>query len=149
MFAPSTSAAVSTGQLEPPGTNAFNFLPLRIPPPTSSIICFTGNPSLSSYTPGLFTCPVRQVILVPAAFGTPRAANAAPPARMIAGTAQYVSTLFRTVGHWNAPTTAGNGGRIRGIPRLPSSDSSSADSSPHSYAPAPVWAYRSKSNPVP
>ena len=27
---------------------------------------------------------------------------------------------------------------MRGMPRLPSNDSSSADSSPHSYAPAPV-----------
>jgi hypothetical protein len=51
---------------------------------------------------------------------------------MIGGTAQKVSTLFSTVGHWNAPATAGNGGRMRGMPRLPSSDSSSADSSPHS-----------------
>ena len=38
----------------------------------------------------------------------------------------------KTVGAWNAPLTAGNGGRIRGTPRLPSSDSNSADSSPHS-----------------
>src|SRR5215467_7210323 len=139
MVAPSTSAAVSTGQLEPPGMNAFSFFPLRMPPPTSSIICLTGKPSFSSYTPGRLTCPVRQVILVPPALGTPSAANAAPPSRMIGGTAQNVSTLLSTVGHWNAPTTAGNGGRIRGTPRLPSSDSSSADSSPHSYAPAPVW----------
>src|SRR5436190_18129708 len=115
MVAPSSSWAVSTGHEEPPGMNAFKFLPLRIPPPTSSIICFTGNPSLSSYTPGLFTCPVRQVILDPPAFGTPRAANAAPPSRMIAGPAQYVSTLFRTVGHWSDPTPAGNGGRVRGL----------------------------------
>src|SRR6476646_11246577 len=139
MLAPSSSAAVNTGHDDPPGMNAFSFLPLRIPPPTSSIICFTGKPSFNSYTPGLLTWPVRQVILVPPDLGTPSAAKAAPPSRIIAGTAQKVSTLFNTVGHWNAPTTAGQGGRMRGMPRLPSSDSRSADSSPHSYAPAPVW----------
>ena len=53
MVAPSTSAAVSTGQLEPPGMNAFNFFPLRMPPPTSSIICFTGKPSLQFVDAGL------------------------------------------------------------------------------------------------
>jgi hypothetical protein len=132
MVAPSHSAAVSTGHDEPPGMNAFNFLPRGMPPPTSSIICITGKPSRNSYTPGLLMWPVRQVILVPPALGTPSAANAAPPSRRIAGTAQNVSTLLSTVGHWKAPTTAGNGGRMRGIPRLPSSDSSSADSSPHS-----------------
>src|SRR6266542_2020826 len=149
MVRPSHSLDVSTGHDEPPGTNAFNFLPPRIPPPTSSIICCTGKPSFSSYTPGRFTCPVRQVILVPPALGTPSAAKAEPPSRMIAGAAQNVSTLFSTVGDWNAPTTAGNGGRMRGTPRLPSNDSSSADSSPHSYAPAPVCMYRSKWKLVP
>ena len=34
---------------------------------------------------------------------------------------------------------AGNGGFERGWPRLPSSDSSSAVSSPQMYAPAPRW----------
>src|SRR5579863_147967 len=105
MVAPSHSAAVNTGHDDPPGMNAFIFFPLRIPPPTSSIICFTGNPRRSSYTPGLLTWPVRQVSLVPPPFGTPRSANALPPLRMIGGTAQYVSTLFNTVGHWNAPDT--------------------------------------------
>src|SRR3954462_10548157 len=110
MVAPSTSSAVSTGHDDPPGMNAFNFRPPRIPPPTSSIICFTGNPSFSSYTPGLFTWPVRQVSFVPPAFGTPYAAHVAPPCSKIDGAAQNVSTLFSTVGHWKAPTTAGNGG---------------------------------------
>src|SRR5208283_869020 len=73
MVRPSHSSAVSTGQLDPPGMSAFNFLPLRMPPPTSSIICFTGKPMRSSYTPGLLTWPVRQVILVPPALGTPSA----------------------------------------------------------------------------
>ena len=41
-----------------------------------------------------------------------------------------VSTLFTLVGHPLKPETAGNGGLTRGWPRLPSNESSSADSSP-------------------
>ena len=37
-MATSHSSAFSTGQDDPPGTTAFNFLPLRMPPPTSSIM---------------------------------------------------------------------------------------------------------------
>src|SRR5262249_10262772 len=109
MVAPSHSSAVRTGHEDPPGIMAFNFLPLRMPPPTSSIIDFTGKPSRNSYTPGLLTWPVRQVSLVPPALGTPRSANALPPLRMMGGIEQNVSTLFRIVGHWKAPDTAGNG----------------------------------------
>ena len=42
MVKPSHSAAVSTGHDEPPGMKAFSFLPPRMPPPTSSIMVFTG-----------------------------------------------------------------------------------------------------------
>ncbi len=48
-----------------------------------------------------------------------------------------VSTLLTMVGLRNAPSTAGNGGLIRGQARLPSSDSMSPVSSPQMYAPAP------------
>ena len=41
-----------------------------------------------------------------------------------------VSTLFTTVGLAYRPATAGNGGLSRGWPRRPSSESSSAVSSP-------------------
>ncbi len=34
-IAMSHSSAFSSGQEEPPGTTAFSFLPLRMPPPTS------------------------------------------------------------------------------------------------------------------
>ncbi len=61
----------------------------------------------------------------------------APPSRMMGGIALKVSTLLSSVGLAHAPATAGNGGFMRGIPRLPSSESSKAVSSPHSYAPAP------------
>src|SRR5258708_38321155 len=99
--------------------------------------------------PGLSTGPARHNTPVPPFFGVPRLAYASPPSRMIGGTALSVSTLLMIVGQPYSPTTAGKGGLIRGYPRLPSSDSISADSSPHSYAPAPVCASKSKSNPDP
>src|SRR5439155_1568090 len=46
------------------------------------------------------------------------------------GTLQSVSTLLTAVGLPYSPTRAGNGGLFRGCARLPSSDSSSAVSSP-------------------
>ena len=48
----------------------------------------------------------------------------------IGTTAAMVSTLFTTVGLFHKPCTAGNGGLILGLPRLPSSDSINAVSSP-------------------
>src|SRR5689334_13474548 len=56
---------------------------------------------------------------------------------MMCGTQQSVSTLLITVGRANAPAIAGNGGLLRGQPRLPSSASSNPVSSPQMYAPAP------------
>src|SRR5512139_3672449 len=130
-MARSHSSAFRIGQEEPPGITALSFLPPDTPPPTSSIMRSRLKPMFNSYTPGRFTWPERQNNLVPPFLGGPSAANAAPPSWMMAGTAQYVSTLLSTVGQPKAPETAGNGGRIRGTPRLPSRDSSSADSSPH------------------
>jgi len=52
------------------------------------------------------------------------------PRSKMCGTEASVSTLFTTVGAPNSPTTAGNGGLRRGQPFLPSTDSSSAVSSP-------------------
>ena len=49
---------------------------------------------------------------------------------MIGGTVEIVSTLLIRLGEAYRPATAGNGGFVRGWPRLPSSDSSSAVSSP-------------------
>ena len=60
------------------------------------------------------------------------------PSRTRSGTTAMVSTLFTVVGQPNAPHCAGNGGLRRGSPRLPSSELSSAVSSPQMYAPAPV-----------
>ncbi len=86
----------------------------------------------SSYTPGRFRCPLKQNNRVPPFLGGPSLANHSAPPSRICGTLANVSALLMTVGPPHNPTTAGNGGRIRGMPRLPSSDSISADSSPTS-----------------
>jgi hypothetical protein len=65
------------------------------------------------------------------------------------GTLASVSTLFTTVGAPYRPWVAGNGGLSRGWPRYPSSESSSAVSSPQMYAPAPAWTVSSQSKPEP
>src|SRR3954469_19590124 len=69
--------------------------------------------------------------------GVPMVLNHAGPFSMIGGTQQSVSTLLITVGLANAPAMAGNGGLLRGQPRLPSNASSNPVSSPQMYAPAP------------
>ena len=68
---------------------------------------------------------------------------------MILGIFAYVSTLFKIVGFWNRPLTAGNGGRGLGSPRFPSMDVISAVSSPHTNAPAPRRRSMSKQKSVP
>src|SRR6188472_3216625 len=96
-------------------------------------------PSASSYTPGLFRCPLMPNNFGPGLDGVPIDLNHAAPLLMMCGTQQSVSTLLMTVGRANAPAIAGNGGLLRGQPRLPSSASSNPVSSPQIYAPAPRW----------
>ena len=60
----------------------------------------------------------------------PIEANQSAPFAMMLGTDAIDSTLLITVGLAYNPATAGNGGRRRGWPRRPSSESSSAVSSP-------------------
>ena len=67
---------------------------------------------------------------MPVEFSTPIFAYSSPPIRMMCGTVISVSTLLMSVGPWKRPWLAGNGGFRRGLPRLPSSESSSAVSSP-------------------
>src|SRR3974377_2095485 len=90
-----------------------------------------------SYTPGCCTLPERQNNLVPVDCGVPTAANVAAAARTIWGTFASVSTLLTTVGLPKRPTCTGNGGLLRGSPRLPSIDSKIAVSSPQMYRPPP------------
>ena len=81
--------------------------------------------------------PESEKTTVPGEVSGPIAAYHSAPFWMIGGTVATVCTLLISVGEPYRPLTAGNGGRERGWPRFPSSDSSSADSSPQMYAPAP------------
>ncbi len=80
--------------------------------------------------PPFTTLPESEKTRVPAEFSTPTFAYSAPPISTISGTVAIVSTLLMRDGDAYRPATAGNGGFVRGWPRLPSSDSSSAVSSP-------------------
>src|SRR6185503_11558847 len=93
--------------------------------------------------------PLTQYSFGPPFFSGPTDAYHSAPLRTISGTLQSVSTLLTAVGLPYSPTTAGNGGLLRGCARLPSRDSSSAVSSPASYAPAPRCTYTSQSKPDP
>ena len=68
--------------------------------------------------------------LSPAAPFLPCALNHSGPLARIDGTITNVSTLLMTVGLPCRPWVPGKGGLLRGSARLPSSASSSADSSP-------------------
>src|SRR5215217_5217036 len=95
--------------------------------------------------------PQIEISLVPVLLGLPRQSalyQAAPRLRMW-GTAASVSTLLMVVGMPNRPATAGNGGLMRGLPRLPSIEFIIAVSSPQMYAPAPLCTYTLTVFPVP
>ena len=68
---------------------------------------------------------------------------------MMVGIDAKLCVLLIVVGLPNKPKLAGNGGLKRGLPGLPSRDSSSAVSSPQIYAPAPMKVCKSKSTPDP
>src|SRR5882762_9200552 len=112
--------------------HAFNFLPLAMPPQYSSLYIKSSTEIVMSisYTPGLLILPQAESSLVPVDFPTPIFAYSSPPILMIGTTAARVSTLLTTVGRSQTPLTAGKGGLILGLPRLPSRDSISAVSSP-------------------
>ena len=65
----------------------------------------------------------------------------------MSGITATVSTFDTVVGHPNKPISEGNGGLSLGFPCLPSRLSINAVSSPHIYAPAPLWMKISKSYP--
>src|ERR1700761_5170892 len=121
------------GTDEPPATTAFRRLPLAIPPQYSSLYknSSTGSPKSISKTPGFLILPPADISLVPVLRPMPILAYSSPPSLIIGTTAAIDSTLFTTVGQPYKPAIAGNGGLIRGLPRLPSNDSNNAVSSPH------------------
>ena len=65
------------------------------------------------------------------------------------GMLAYVSTLLSKLGLPHSPAWAGNGGRGRGSPRLPSTEVIRAVSSPHTKAPEPMRISMSNEKPVP
>ena len=75
--------------------------------------------------------PANWKTCVPSERPVPRAAYAAAPSAIIAGTLARVKTLLIIVGLPNKPAIAGSGGFERITPRLPSMLSSIAVSSPH------------------
>src|SRR6185369_11440335 len=133
----------------PPGITALTLRFFQTPPQTSLMIWLNVVPIGSSNTPGLLTWPDTHTMRVPPDRPVPSSLNQAPPLSTMNGTFISVSTLLTIVGLPNRPLIAGNGGLSRGWPRKPSSELSSAVSSPQMYAPAPRWTVSSHSMLVP
>src|SRR5512140_2888682 len=102
----------------------------------------SGVPSGISTRPVFWTLPTRLNTLVPALLGEPVSENQAGPLDTIGATLYQVSTLLMLVGLPRRPFWAGNGGRVRGRPALPSREAMSAVSSPQTKAPAPSTSSR-------
>ena len=120
----------------PPVCTALKRCPSWIPP-ILKIISRNVVPIGTSIKPLFLTRPARANIFVPLLFSVPSFAYQSPPSRIMRGIWANVSTLLIRVGEPHNPTSAGNGGRGRGVPRLPSIDAISAVSSPQTKAPAP------------
>ena len=99
----------------------------------------------TSTRPPRLILPARANTLEPLDFSVPMAAKASAPLRTIHGTLAKVSTLLMFVGLPHRPAWAGNGGRLRGMPRFPSMERMRAVSSPHTKAPAPSLIFTLKS----
>ncbi len=138
---------MNSGVDDPPGVQNFSGIPSFIPPASSSS-CRSVVPIGASYCPGRVTCPDSEKIFVPGDRSVPTLRYQSDPPVTIDGTDAMVSMLLTTVGDAYSPATAGNGGLRRGWPRRPSSESSSAVSSPQMYAPAPACTTMSRSKPL-
>src|SRR3974390_2641950 len=114
----------------PPVWTALILPPSGAPPPISSTILRREVPMGTSIRPVLVILPARANTFVPLLFSVPIPANHAAPLRTIGATFAKVSTLLINVGQPQRPLSAGNGGRGRGVPRLPSTDIIKAVSSP-------------------
>src|SRR5262245_26057171 len=101
---------------DPPGTAAFSGRSeCSMPPAYSFRSSRNGTPSGASNTPGRFTWPDRQNSFGPVFLGgRPMEANQAAPRSAMRVTLASVSTLLMMVGQPDSPTTAGNGGLMRG-----------------------------------
>src|SRR5882724_1738983 len=101
-----------------------------MPPQNSSISSRAVMPAGASLTPGFLMRPDTEKLRSPLRPLRPWLWNQAAPFSTISRTQYTVSTLWIRVGRPNRPTWDGKGGLCRGSPRLPSIDSSIADSSP-------------------
>ena len=133
----------------PPVWAALNWRPSLMPPPISKMISRSVVPMGTSMRPELLTLPVSANTFVPLLSAVPILLNHSAPRLMMTGMFASVSTLLMTVGRPQRPLTAGNGGRGRGMPRLPSMEASRAVSSPQTKAPAPRRISMSKLKPLP
>src|ERR1035441_2999051 len=82
-----------------------------------------GVPSGISTRPVLATLPTSENTLVPADLALPVSVNQAGPWETMGAMLYQVSTLLILVGCPHRPFCEGNGGRGRGLPAKPSSDS--------------------------
>src|SRR5271155_1600830 len=123
------TSAGTTMQEDPPGMTALSLRPFHTPP-QRSMRSLKGMPIGNSKLPGFSTCPDTEKIAVPPEFNGPNPENHAAPLRMMVGTDAKLWVLLMVVGLPNRPKFAGNGGLKRGLPGLPSRDSSNAVSSP-------------------
>ena len=133
----------------PPICTALNFFPSLMPPPMSKMTSRRVVPMGTSMRPVFTTLPVRAKALVPGLPSVPMDRYQAEPFRMMRGTLEKVSTLFRTVGRAHRPFSTVRGGFTRGMPRLPSMEAVRAEPSPHTKAPAPRFTCRWKEKSVP
>ncbi len=106
-------------------------------------------PNGTSIKPLLLIFPTSEKVFVPKFPSTPNCRYHLGPFRNICGIVPRVSTLLIIVGFPFKPETAGNGGRVLGIPRLPSIEWISAVSSPQTKAPAPSFIFISSENSEP
>ncbi len=91
--------------------------------------------------------PTIENVLVPLLSSDPTLLNSEGPFCITKVTLAMVSTLLMTVGFPHKPEVVGNGGRVRGVPLLPSIEAMRAVSSPQTNAPAPTFIFTSKLNP--
>ena len=115
-----------------------------MPPPISYTISRRVTPIGTSIKPLLRIFPASVNVFVPLLFSVPIEAYHAEPFSRIGVMLAMVSTLLITVGFFQRPETAGNGGLGRGSPRPPSIEAISAVSSPQTNAPAPMRTSTSK-----
>src|SRR5512136_1963226 len=110
---------------------------LTSPPPISKMTLRNVVPRGTSIKPVRLTLPTRLKVLVPLELSVPYWEYHAGPLRRMLGRVPRVSTLLIIVGLPQSPDNAGKGGRVRGMPLLPSMLPIRAVSSPHTKAPAP------------